>query len=675
MDAGICPDPGKIPLSNADGGALLALNGQFHMHSRSNNSEQHDTDKCSEAAVDRKETSRQELESYVPLSATLVTNSHFLSYSLSASPGKSGVSDVDDSLGSPFLTSSSPVTPFQSHTTPTYPSSRPSPSDVPLTLLSIRISPSAFVRPTAEPSIVPQSSVKSLLSSVPLLRSTSTCFPTVPFGSPCHVQDARPSTPSASKSVASSLASQRTITPAIPAKVNNFGVHAPSWYFGVIFGTIAGIALLVFLVSIILWVWKRTVRRRRARDTVVPWATGSGDEEQGGFMRSRGVSSQSAAMNLGSLEDLAYVRAWSPSGDRDVGEPRRAARSPQSSKYSLHDHPIPSHGLFSEDTMTGSRPTSSQPLYPRNTFRQLPSHLIDDNLAARAIQEEGPAHSRVPTRLRRRSRSRLEDAPVVNPYVDLLSSPQQQAQGPHQSMAERLRNLEKREGSWDRLPTPGRDQPREDFEPWAASFRANLVNALSALAAGLGATRSAANHELEDNLTAAPIRHRMSNRESPSKPSSQRTSSSTSLGYKGWVLHEKGDGSGIVQFLPNLEKYSTVDTTQRKSGRLSPILSFSNHDGEKISLSDDKTEHIQRTTIHRSLVPLVASSAPEKAIIRPESPFKSLGSAVPSKRSLLSRDSSYSVYSTSSSLKSRNSNQRFGVSRLQPIPSIAEHGV
>src|SRR5205807_5158708 len=131
-------------------------------------------------------------------------------------------------------------------------------------------------------------------------------------------------------------------------------------------------------------------------------------------------------------------------------------------------------------------------------------------------------------------------------------------------------------------------------------------------------------------------------------------SSSTSLGYKGWVLHEKGDGTGIVQFLPNLEKYGTADTIQQKNGRLSPILSFGNHDGEKISLSDDKTEHIQRTAIHRSLVPLVVSFAPEKAVIRPESPFKRLGSVAPSKRSLLSRDSSCSVYSTSSSLKSRN---------------------
>lgn len=667
MDAGIYPDPGKM---NVDSGALITLNGQFQMRGGSADTGQSDTDNCGEAAARHKETqltSRQELESYVP---------QFLPYPLSASPGKTGATDTDDILGSLFLTSSLPVTPSQTHSTPTYPSSRPSQSDAFLTVLSMRTSPSSFVRPTAEPSIVPQPSVKFLLSSIPLLRSTPTCFPTAPFGSPCHVEGARPPTHSASKSVTSNLASQRTITPAIPVKVNNFGIHTPSWYFGVVFGTIAGVALLVFLVSIILCVWKRTVRRRRARDTVVPWATGFGDEEQGGFVGSRGVSSQNAAMNLGSLEDLAYVRAWSPSGDRDVGEPRRAARSPQSSKYSLHDHPIPNHGLFSEDPVTGSRPTSSKPLHPRNTFRQLPSHLIDDDLAARAIQEEGSAHARVPglpARLRRRSRSRLGDTAAVNPYVDLLSSPRQQARGPHQSMTERLRNLEKREDSWDRLPTPGRDQPREDFEPWAASFRANLVNAFSALAAGLGATRSAANREPEDNLTAAPIRRWTSNRESPSKPLSRRTSSRTSLSYKGWVLHEKGDGTGIVQFLPNLEKYGTADTILQK--KPSPILSFGDHDGEKISLSDDKTEHSQRTAIHRNLVPLVVSSAPEKAIIRSESPFKRLGSAAPSKRSLLSRDSSCSVYSTSSSLKSRSSNQRLGISRLQSIPSIAEHGV
>jgi hypothetical protein len=379
---------------------------------------------------------------------------------------------------------------------------------------------------------------------------------------------------------------------------------------------------------------------------------------------------RNAAANLGSFEDLTHSPPWPSGMDRNAREPMWAgATGVNDVTYSLRDHPIPGHGLFSDATPAPTfRPTSTS--HPTVGLRQLPSHLIDEELSARAMLDGSYLAGR-PVRLRKSSHNRMQEA---NPYIDSgdtlrsgSTAPADQQRNKVESLAERLRNLGKQheEPSWDRLPTPGRDQPREDVEPWAASFKSSLVNAFNTFAAGLTSSGASANPQTDDGFTTAPIRRRESIRDNSHKPLTRKGSSDSRAH---WVLYEKGDGTGTVQFLPTLEKYEGGQIGRKRPGKFEPLLSFG--DGESITTYEEKGEHFRRTSARRSLIPLVVSSTPAKAIIRPESPFKKRESIYSSS---VSRNSS--VYSTVSSLNHGAIRRKAGFPCLPRVPSIAKHGL
>ena len=88
-------------------------------------------------------------------------------------------------------------------------------------------------------------------------------------------------------------------------------------------------------------------------------------------------------MHLGSREDLADVQAWSPRGDRDVGdsEPRRAESGKNGSSHILQNHPcMPEYCLFSDNSIRSFASFfegySTASLLPHDNLHQLPSHLI-----------------------------------------------------------------------------------------------------------------------------------------------------------------------------------------------------------------------------------------------------------------------------------------------------------
>lgn len=416
---------------------------------------------------------------------------------------------------------------------------------------------------------------------------------------------------------------------------------------------------------------------------VVPWARL--DEERGGtdsVVDVDEVSSDEAARsarNLGSLEQLAHVQAWSPRGDRDVGEPRRAY-APQDvngSMYSLRDHPIPGYGLFSEDSLASSFDGhSTTPLRPMTALRQLPSHLIDENLASRA-HSEATRYSGSPINLGQGDAAR-------NPYLSgmrprLMETHGHRHNGPwdqqsvttHRTMAERLRNLGKQppEPTWNRLPTPGRGMPKEETEPWAASFKSSLVNAFNAVAAGITSSAAVPTMRDEDDiLTARPTRRNRASARGTSDLSWE--TSSASARSKGWALEEKDDGTGVVHFLSSLEKYDDQsDMAQRPSMHVH-TLSFG--DGESISTYDERSSSFRQVSTRDVPPTLMPSSTAQEILLRAE---RNDVNRVTSPESSLSRESS--VYSPGTSGedvggppdKTKNLNGPAGVDQ-DPIDSI-----
>jgi hypothetical protein len=434
-----------------------------------------------------------------------------------------------------------------------------------------------------------------------------------------------------SSSTSSSHAPSETFfAPPVNTNAANLNVHDPPFYVGVVLGTIAGIALLAALVA---WLIRCKAKRRRAARTVVPWARSDADD--GRLEAGHGDVDRLAigVMHLGSREDLAHVQTWSPRGDRDVGEPRRSESYLNGSTYSLHNHSIPGHTLFSDESLgalSGFEGNDGPGLRPNCTLRQLPSHLIDESFAARARSEEEAlkyaqyygrpmpertVNGRFPTCLGGSPPQGLgQEGYIFGSHWDQGS--------PKRSMVERLRNLGKpSEPSLEDigpLPTPGaplRDG-KDEVEPWASTFKTSLVNAFNSVAANL----SRAPHiELgDDNLTALPrratrksVRNAFCNEKTDSGKGIFRYGSTSTVESKPWTLEERPDGSGLVHL------HVSGNEIPRRPTMPPPNLSFG--DGE--SIYDDHGSDFHRMRSGESQIPLIASSKPPPAFIRPEAHF------------------------------------------------------
>ena len=422
-------------------------------------------------------------------------------------------------------------------------------------------------------------------------------------------------------------------------------------------------------------------RRRAARSLKVPWANPD-DGDTWGLESGHGVVSDVdiaaiSAMNLGSREDLADVQAWSPRGDRDVGEPKRADSRTEST-YSLQNHPIPEYCLFSDDSVrafTSSDGYSTASLLPHHNLRQLPSHLIDQELAARVSRERASLRSnddvdRMNSLNRANGdcgtpREAMSKPRFLSLRGDGLNVPWKESSSQARSMVERLRNHGKRlpaEPPWQQI------LPRQNFgetdldkknvggELWTASLKSSLVSAFNAVAANLSPAAGAP-RMTSDDFTFAPSKRilaRKSVRDTfwdddalKAKELSRETSVST-VTSKAWTLEETREGAGVVHFLPSLHECGDEPEIQRPhlSG---PTLSFS--DGDNF-VSDGYDN--ERRVVEHPQVPLIASEKPPPAVIRPDLSYtrRSTGKTIDSSISRVG--SNYSTASMNSGAQPRN---------------------
>ncbi|KAK2460373.1 hypothetical protein APHAL10511_007538 [Amanita phalloides] len=184
----------------------------------------------------------------------------------------------------------------------------------------------------------------------------------------------------------------------LPTTVSSEAVNLKPVYAGIALGTIAGMVCLTALIA--WWIRSRShaKRRRLYDDTDVFWAP---SENNGGGLEEARDMTQTRfnleSIGLGGREDLAQVESWEPSGDRDVGEPRRLESCSNGLVNSSQPGPYPCRAAPAvlaqrNDFLPFIQPFQHGP-YPN--ARPLPSHLrsvesisngsIDDHSAVSSL--------------------------------------------------------------------------------------------------------------------------------------------------------------------------------------------------------------------------------------------------------------------------------------------------
>lgn len=442
---------------------------------------------------------------------------------------------------------------------------------------------------------------------------------------------------SVSSTISQQPSSETVIAPPIPANLN---VHPATFYVGICLGTLVAIALVTALIA--WWIRRRTRRRRRRAQTIVPWGH-SDDYDDRGLESGRNASEMDddtlAALNLGSREDLAHIQAWSSHRDRDVGEPKHAPTYSNALLYDSNHYGHPRRTLYADQGY--GYPNTEYGFNPAP--RHLPSHLIPDDISARAHQREDSLYAR------NNFSSRMNRAYGDPRHTALWQQESLQEGSLPRSMADRLRNIGKHSADDDpeRLPSPtGPTLGKEEFEQWSTSLKSSLVNAFNAVASNLGGT--APRLKDEDGLTAPPkrsIRRRKitaSNKEKGDGSGISRRGSVATTASKPWTLEEIANGAGVVHLhLPEFDKHELA--SQRPPMRR-PTLSFG--DGESISTDDDAKAGSHIPQSRDPQIALFASSKPKRAFIRPETYFARQKSTETVNAKTVSRGSS--IYSTQS---------------------------
>ena len=448
----------------------------------------------------------------------------------------------------------------------------------------------------------------------------------------------------------SSVVSSSTTNDTAPAKSSspisvtpaNLSAHNPSFYIGIILGTVGAIACLCALIAWFIRLRRHVRRRHASRSLNLPWVKPVDDSWglESGHCSSSDVVAISA-MHLGSREDLADVQAWSPRGDRDVGEPRRADSGNNGSTYSLQNHPIPEYCLFSDDSVrafASSEGYSTASLLPHHNLRQLPSHLVDQELAARVSWEHASLRSNdnvdrmmdSPSRTHRdcgTPRERLNKPRFLSLRGNGLNVPWHLKPSGSRSIAERLRNHGKpAEPPWEQI-SPRQDLDETDkvpAEPWSASFKSSLVSAFNAVAANLSS--AVGTPQMNGNgLSSAPSKRtaRKSVRDTfwgenelkAKELELSRETSVSTMTSNAWTLEETREGAGIVHLhIPSIQVCGDEPATQRPH-LTGPTLSFGD-ENDVISDCDDKNDG--RRVVEHPQVPLIASEKPPPAVIRPD---------------------------------------------------------
>lgn len=377
--------------------------------------------------------------------------------------------------------------------------------------------------------------------------------------------------------------------------------HSPPYYVAIILGSIAGVTTLAALIA---WAFRRHLhaKRRRLADSAakLPWVystSGNGDGGPPGTAVNpdiengmRNTNTEIGIMNLGSREDMAYVQAWEPRGDRDVGEPKRSEpcldRKPRPPFIAQQ---IPSYELFSRHSgrefMSNHAASSCA---NRISLGSIDPHLQVETLGkgsallitnqvpgdiSACSSQEGPTcgslspHSEIGTPRELVPMPRflgLDGNGLDIPWEEKTLSknlPSNEGQLQNKTRS-RIMSAEHIRKTWDRnAPTStgdpvivtGRQEP--EGEGWANSIRSNFVNAFNAVAANLpmAAAIKEGKEEDPDRLTPACPKRSSKRRALLRHPDEVKLSTSLnrkdtiiSLASDPWSLVETGSNTGVV---------------------------------------------------------------------------------------------------------------------------------
>ncbi|KAF8182899.1 hypothetical protein BJ912DRAFT_1044125 [Pholiota molesta] len=374
--------------------------------------------------------------------------------------------------------------------------------------------------------------------------------------------------------------------PPIPANLN---VHPATFYVGISLGSLVAVALVTAL---------------------MPGGSSENSEKTKGLESGRNASEMDddtlAALNLGSREDLAHIQAWSSHRDRDVGEPKHAPTDPNTFLYGSNPYGRPRRTLYTDQGYGYPNTEYSSNPAPRH----LPSHLIPDDISARAHQRENSLYTR-------NTVSSGMDRAYGDPRRTAAWQQESLPEGPlSRSMADRLRNVGKH-----RLMMTQTDYHRPPVQ----------LSERKSLSSGKG--------------DGSGISRRGSVATTASKP---------------WTLEEIADGAGVVHLhLPEIEEH---EHASQRPPLHRPTLSFG--DGENISMDNNAKAGRQNFQSRDPQIELFASSKPKRAFIRPETYFARQKSTETVNAKSVSRASS--IYSTQSAHS--GALPRRGASRRSRLP-------
>lgn len=275
-------------------------------------------------------------------------------------------------------------------------------------------------------------------------------------------------------------------------------------------------------------------------------------------------------------------------------------------------------------------------------MRKLPSHLVDKELASRAQMEASTylVGGRFPG-----SSSASVNAYPIDPMNELGANREAHcmprffpASDSRPSITARIRNLNKpaREHSLENLPplpTPGAHLNQALEQTWAASWKAGISNAFTAVSSRFSVANSSttavnsrsAAEEAADSFTRAPLRRALkkSLRDdrygSSEKLGLARGGSRSTTASEPRTSEEREDGTGVVHL-----RVPEDDVVDEKYPVVRPSIngpSLSYGDGKNFGSADDflSEEAYAVNPADPPHVPLVAANKPQRALINPRS--------------------------------------------------------
>jgi hypothetical protein len=377
----------------------------------------------------------------------------------------------------------------------------------------------------------------------------------------------------------------------ISGDTSDLSNHTIPFYIGVVLGTIAIIACIGAFIA--WWVRLRahSKRRRKFAATYVPWCKRDGDD---GLEEARDPGFGGGPV---SIADIVHGNSWEPTGDRDVGEPKRSHSflytpisplkrpvAPFATDNLYHPgvatvqipqladsvvYPLPLANPYAAtrpmphhlDSTNSSIPETANSLGPLQVANIMPGDVSMSRPAtvlgmtgSENVSEFGTPRELVPG-----SRPRfwgLEGSGLDLPWAPLRMQSKNSRRGSTAESGHKSKHPPPSRTPGELRNSLSRNSSDARTEGWTASLRANFVNAINSVAGNL----IASGHTDRDNLTPVPqrtgqrrLRHDAGWAEHvggklvgrPLKREATVYSTISQLS-RVWSLEETGEGVGVV---------------------------------------------------------------------------------------------------------------------------------